>query len=135
MLRKALGAGLAVVAMLGICAAPAGAGGGSAATQILDMTGNCNLEEPVPDDLCLYTGLIDSGKAKCVPNRTVRIFVLAAPDAHLELVDTTRTSRRGGFGGLGRPSDFSAFRVKVLRKVIRTKRGRIVCKAAALTSA
>lgn len=45
-------------------------------------------------------GQVSSPKARCVPNRTVKL-VMILQDGSRELVDTARTSDNGAFAGIG----------------------------------
>jgi hypothetical protein len=123
--RLGISVGLATVAVLWL-------GAGQAQAKVIDTdfgdTGvNC-LAGPDADH-CLYSGFITS-KDKCLANRKVKMFRLLT-GGETRLVDTDRTSGNGAFAGIGRPSEVSAAKFKVLRE----KRGNDVCGGAHFTGA
>jgi hypothetical protein len=134
MRKLALTTVLPVVAIAGLIAPPASAGGGSFPTTFGDVGVSCGIDPPNPEDTCLYSGYIDSPRAKCIPNRKVKMFALVGVEGNPELVDVGTTSRKGGFGGLGRPSDVSAAKFKVTKRVIGSGDNRVVCRGKSLTS-
>jgi hypothetical protein len=134
MRKLVLGTVLSALVAVSLTAGTAGAGGGSFATTFGDTGVDCTIVHPTPDT-CLYSGYIDSPKAKCIPNRKVKMFALVTMAGIPELVDVGTTSREGAFGGLGRPSDVSAAKFKVLRKTIGSGDNKITCRAKAFTGA
>jgi hypothetical protein len=135
MRKLVLATALPVVAIAGLLASPASAGGGSFPTTFGDVGVNCGIDPPNPQDICLYSGYIDSPRARCIPNRKVKMFALVGVQGNPELVDVGTTSRKGGFGGLGRPSDVSAAKFKVLKRVLGSGDNKVVCRAKSITSA
>jgi hypothetical protein len=133
MRKLVLGTVLPVVAIGGLLAAPASAGG-SFPTTFGDVGVNCGIDPPNPEDICLYSGYIDSPRAKCIPNRRVKMFALVGVEERPKLVDIDGTSRKGAFAGLGRPSDVSAAKFKVLKRVIGSGDNRVVCRGESLIS-
>jgi hypothetical protein len=126
---------LPVIAIAGLFTAPAIAGGGSFPTQFGDVGVSCGIDPPNPEDTCLYSGYIESPKAKCIPNRRVKMFALVGMAGNPELVDVSKTSKKGAFAGLGRPSDVSAAKFKVTKRVIGSGDKKVVCRAQSLVSA
>jgi len=129
-LRKlALGTLLAALPLTVMAAAPATAGGPVETTIVQHVS--CG-GHPDPN-LCVYSGFVDSTNAKCLPGRTVKMFRFI--NGEIKLVDTGKTSRRGGFGGVGPPSDVSAAKAKVLKRVVGSGANRVVCRGASYTGA
>ena len=135
MRKLLLGTVLSTLAMAGLGSVPASAGGGSFPTTFGDTQVSCGIEHPSPEEMCLYGGYIQSPRAKCVPNRTVKMFALVGVAGTPQLVDVGKTSREGAFGGIGRPSDVSAAKFRVLRKTIGSGDAKITCRARSFTGA
>jgi hypothetical protein len=135
MRKLALATALPVVVIAGLLAAPASAGGGSFPTTFGDVGVSCGIDPPNPVDICLYSGYIDSPRAKCIPNRKVKMFALVGVSGDPELVDVGTTSKKGAFGGLGRPSDVSAAKFRAVKRVIGGGDNRVVCRGKSITSA
>jgi len=73
-------------------------------------------------------GEVHSPNAKCVPNRTVKIFSITP--SGLKLIDTDQTSRNGFFFGGGNfGSTVYGARVKVVERNIGTQSNPQVCKS------
>ncbi len=100
---------VALALCVGALALPPGALAASIATDFgevgVDCSGNANK--------CRYFGYITSPNDKCLANRKVKLFRLLI-DGSTELVDVARTSKHGGFGGVGKSSEISAAKFKVL---------------------
>jgi hypothetical protein len=129
MRKLVIATALSALALGGLGTLPASAGGGSFPTTFGDTQVSCGIEHPGPEEICLYSGYIVSPKAKCVPNRKVKMFALVGMPATPELVDVGRTSKEGGFGGLGKPSDVSAAKFKVVKKTIGSGDNKVTCRA------
>ena len=134
MRKLVLGIVLSTMAMAGLGSVPASAGGGSFPTTFGDTQVSCGIEHPSPEEMCLYGGYIRSPRAKCVPNRKVKMFALVGTGTP-ELVDVGKTSREGAFGGIGRPSDVSAAKFTVVRRTIGSGDAKITCQARSFTGA
>ena len=107
-------------------------GGGTAKTSFIDTGVNC--APGLPDNKCLYSGVIDSESKKCIQGRKVKMFALVEKspgEITTKLVDTGTTSKNGAFGGLGRPSDVSAAKFKVTTSQV----GDLTCKGKSFTGA
>jgi hypothetical protein len=135
MRKLVLGTVLSTLALAGLGSAPASAGNRSFPTTFGDTQVSCGIENPGPEEICLYGGYIESPRAKCIPNRKVKMFALVGVAGTPELVDVGKTSREGAFGGLGRPSDVSAAKFRVLRKTIGSGDAKITCQARSFTGA
>ena len=97
-------------------------GGKEAKTMFLDINVSCGAD--LPDDLCLYSGVINSESKKCIEGRKVKMYALINGGADEVLVDTGTTSEHGGFGGAGISSDVSAAKFKVTKSQV----GNLTCK-------
>jgi hypothetical protein len=115
-----------VVAGMLVCGGLGGSagakGGKEAKTVFLDTGVNCSAE--LPGDNCLYSGVIGSENKKCIEGRKVKMYAFVNGGADQVLVDTGTTSERGGFGGMGIPSDVSAAKFKVTESQV----GNVTCK-------
>ena len=84
---------------------------------------------PPEPGICIYSGYIETSK-KCLPNRKVKMFALFMSGPP-QLADIGRTSKNGGFGGLGITGNVSAAKFKLLKKEV----GGVTCKGASFTGA
>ena len=110
-LKKLAAIGVALIASAGI-GGLAEAKGGSAKTSFVDIGVSCGGD--LPNDKCLYSGVIDSESKKCIEGRKVKMFALLDGGSTTKLVDTGTTSKHGGFAGVGMPSEVSAAKFKVV---------------------
>jgi hypothetical protein len=133
MRKLALRTLLAALPLAALAATPATAGG-PVETTILQHS-SCGIDHP--DDLCVYYGFVDSDNQKCISGRKVKIYryVDTGGSPELELIDTAKTSRHGGFAGVGLPSDVSAAKAKALKRIVGSGANRVVCKAATYNGA
>jgi len=114
---------LAGVLVFGVLGGSAGAKGGKEAkTSFVDVGVNCSPD--LPDDKCLYSGVIDSESKKCIEGRKVKMYAFINGGSTVKLVDTGTTSKNGAFGGLGISSDVSNARWKVSKSNV----GNLTCK-------
>jgi hypothetical protein len=121
---------LVVAGMLvfGAFGGSAGAKGGKEAkTSFVDVGVSCGAD--LPGNKCLYSGVIDSESEKCIKGRKVKMFAFINGGTETKLVDTGTTSENGAFGGLGRSSDVSAAKFKVVKSTV----GNLTCKAKSFT--
>jgi hypothetical protein len=90
----------------------------------INITGSVGM---TVQDFQVY-GEVHSPNAKCVPNRTVRIFSMTP--SGLKLIDTDQTSRKGFFFGGGNfGNEVNGARVKVLERNVGTQANPQICKA------
>jgi hypothetical protein len=120
--------GVTLIVFVGL-GSHAEAKGGSAKTSFIDVGVSCGGE--LPTNKCLYSGVIDSESRKCIQGRKVKMFALLDGGLTTKLVDTGTTSKHGGFGGFGIPSEVSAAKFKV----VESKVGGLTCKGKSFTSA
>jgi hypothetical protein len=71
-------------------------------------------------------GQVSSARARCVPDRTVKVFAIFADDSR-ELVDIARTSDNGAFAGVGDFDNAVDALAKVTRKEIGRSGHRHIC--------
>jgi hypothetical protein len=92
MRKLVLGTVLSTLALAGLGSAPASAGNRSFPTTFGDTQVSCGIENPGPEEICLYGGYIESPRAKCIPNRKVKMFALVGVAGTPELVDVGKTA-------------------------------------------
>lgn len=70
----------------------------------------------VPGGLAVYGGIFTDHK-KCLRGRKVKIFARNGPSDE-KLVDTTRSSKNGGWGGLGDFTGYFSIKARLVRKQV-----------------
>jgi len=66
-------------------------------TPVVDAAG----EVPDDADAAYVVGHIDTGFAKCLPKRTVKVFFGYIGESKFRLVDVATSSKHGSFSGIG----------------------------------
>lgn len=98
-MRK-LAALLPIVIAVGIVAALAVAGSSVPSTVTIDTRGA--VTDPASTNLDYgIAGRVDSAKAQCISNRTVRLLGVYFGEPKAHPFDTARTGSHGGFNGIG----------------------------------
>jgi len=118
--------GVTLIVFIGL-GSHADAKGGSAKTSFVDIGVSCGGD--LPNDKCLYSGVIDSESKKCVEGRKVKMFAFVNGGTDTQLVDTGTTSKNGAFAGMGISSDVSAAKFKA----VESKVGGLTCKGKSFT--